>query len=134
MPQQIGWSQEAKLLYQIKKLSSMGGGGGGGGLLIFPTLAGFPPAGDSAMIYLAEDTAYIYYWDGATYVQMGGGAPDGGLLQYPTSAGFPAVGTGNTIYLAQDTELIYSWNGSGYTQIAAVVATPGDKLFLFNYY
>lgn len=84
MPKQIGWSQESNLLYdilmQLDRLLSVAGGGGGG-LLIFPTLAGFPPVGDPAFIYLAQDTNKIYYWNIGTlsYVEISPGLTSVGL-------------------------------------------------------
>lgn len=84
MPKQIGWSQESNLLYdilmQLDRLLTVAGGGGGG-LLIYPTLAAFPPVGDPAFIYLAQDTNKIYYWDVGTlsYVEMSAGLTSVGL-------------------------------------------------------
>jgi hypothetical protein len=39
----------------------------------YANLAGFPVTGESGVIYMAEDTNFLYRWDGAVYVQIGGG-------------------------------------------------------------
>jgi hypothetical protein len=75
---QIGWSQESNLLYEIGKqmdiLAKVLANSSKGSLEIYPDLASFPPTGVPSVIYLAEDTGYIYYWDGASYIQFGGGS------------------------------------------------------------
>jgi hypothetical protein len=75
---QIGWSQESNLLYEIGKqldiLAKVLANSGKGSLEAYPDLASFPPVGVPGVIYLAEDTGYIYYWDGASYIQFGGGS------------------------------------------------------------
>lgn len=38
----------------------------------YPDLASFPATGVVDVIYIAEDTNYLYRWDGAAYVQVGG--------------------------------------------------------------
>jgi hypothetical protein len=81
MSRQIGWSQEANLLYQISALitrltqvTAANAGGGGGGLEPYVNFAAFPLIGTAGITYVAADTDYIYYWDGAAYVQIGGSA------------------------------------------------------------
>lgn len=81
MSRQIGWSQEANLLYQISALitrltqvTAANAGGGGGGLEPYVNFAAFPLIGTAGITYVAADTDYIYYWDGSAYVQIGGSA------------------------------------------------------------
>jgi hypothetical protein len=38
----------------------------------YADLASFPATGVTDVIYIAEDTNYLYRWDGAAYVQVGG--------------------------------------------------------------
>jgi hypothetical protein len=49
------------------------GGGGGGGVETYTDFASFPMTGTTGILYIAEDTGFAYYWDGATYQQAGGG-------------------------------------------------------------
>jgi hypothetical protein len=50
---------------------------GGGGLEPYVDLASFPLTGSDGITYVAEDTGFIYYWDGSAYVQIGGGGIPG---------------------------------------------------------
>lgn len=83
MPRQIGWSQESNLLYdilmQLDRLLTVAGGGGG--LEVYPTFAAFPPVGDEGIIYLAQDTNKLYYWDIGTlsYIEISPGLTSVGL-------------------------------------------------------
>ncbi len=45
-------------------------GGGGAGFEEYPNLAGFPPVGQSDVIYVALDTNKTYRWSGSTYVEI----------------------------------------------------------------
>ena len=48
-------------------------GGFATALEFYPTFGDFPAQGQGGILYIAEDTNYIYRWDGA-YVQVGGGS------------------------------------------------------------
>jgi len=48
-------------------------GGFATALEFYPTYGDFPAQGQGGILYIAEDTNYIYRWDGA-YVQVGGGS------------------------------------------------------------
>ena len=51
----------------------------------YPDLASFPATGVADVIYIAEDTNYLYRWDGAAYVQVGGSS--GGFVPYTGATG-----------------------------------------------
>lgn len=70
MSQQIGWSIEAKLLAEIKKVIARNGGTVS--FQQYASTATFPAVGKSTIIYLAQDEASIYYWDGAAYQVVSG--------------------------------------------------------------
>lgn len=75
---QIGWSNEANLLWQISALLTRltqvtaANAGGSGGLEPYVNLAAFPVVGTAGITYVAADTDFIYYWDGTAYIQIGG--------------------------------------------------------------
>lgn len=45
---------------------------------MYASLAAFPAQGAASVIYLAEDTSKIYYWNGTAYVEMSPGSGGGG--------------------------------------------------------
>ncbi len=58
----------------------------------YPDLASFPATGVADVIYIAEDTNYLYRWDGAAYVQVGGSS-GGGFVPYTGATGDVDLGT-----------------------------------------
>ena len=71
MPQQIGWSVEAKLLYEIKQLTRQLSGRQY--ILTFPTFASFPTPGITGTLYVDESTGDIYVWNGTAYTILSSG-------------------------------------------------------------
>lgn len=61
-----------------------------GGLEQYANLASFPLVGSITISYLAQDTKYLYYWNGAGYTQMGGASQS---KRYATSGSFGYCGT-----------------------------------------
>jgi hypothetical protein len=53
----------------LLRIGYISGSGGGGGISQYPDLASFPPTGSVNVLYFAIDTAKLYAWDGATYVE-----------------------------------------------------------------
>jgi hypothetical protein len=58
----------------------------------YPDLASFPATGVADVIYIAEDTNFLYRWDGAAYVQVGGSS-GGGFVPYTGATGDVDLGT-----------------------------------------
>jgi len=52
----------------------------------YPDLASFPATGVIDVLYIAEDTNYLYRWDGSAYVQVGGSS-GGGFVPYTGATG-----------------------------------------------
>ncbi len=126
---QIGWSQESNLLYEIGKqldiLAKVLANSGKGSLEAYPDLASFPPVGVPGVIYLAEDTGYIYYWDGASYVQFGGGS------YVPTSRQLTINGV--TFDLSADRTWTIS-TGDDITVVANYSALPAPNTVTGQFY
>jgi hypothetical protein len=78
-PQQIGWSQESKLLWQLKQIVAKYGKTSA--YKAYPSLASFPLPGSPNTLYLALDTSKIYYWDETTssYIEVSAGITSVGL-------------------------------------------------------
>lgn len=72
MPQEIGWSVEAKLLYQIKQLASRLGSSSS--VKVYPNFASFPTPGTSGVIYVDEATTDLYIWNGSSYIVVSSGS------------------------------------------------------------
>ena len=53
----------------LLRIGYTSGSGGGGGISQYPDLASFPPTGSVNVLYFAIDTAKLYAWNGATYVE-----------------------------------------------------------------
>jgi hypothetical protein len=71
----------------------------------YANLAAFPVTGTTGVIYMAEDSNFLYRWDGATYVQVGGGSGGDhpfasflGLYKIDTSGTTPPSGSGDIRY------------------------------------
>jgi hypothetical protein len=71
MGQQIGWSVEAKLLYEIKQLTRALSSRTY--IQVFPTFASFPIPGITGTLYVDEATGDIYVWNGTSYVLLSSG-------------------------------------------------------------
>jgi len=71
MPAQIGWSVEAKLLYEIKQLTRALSSRTY--IQVFPTFASFPIPGITGTLYVDEATGDIYVWNGTSYVLLSSG-------------------------------------------------------------
>jgi hypothetical protein len=72
MSQQIGWSIEAKLLAEIKKVISKSGISS---VKFYATKLDFPVPGKPNIIYLDLDSKVLYYWDGTQYVELTSSTP-----------------------------------------------------------
>ena len=71
MSQQIGWSVESKLLYEIKQLTRQLSGRQY--ILTFPNFASFPTPGITGTLYVDESTGDIYVWNGTAYTLLSAG-------------------------------------------------------------
>ncbi len=71
MSQQIGWSVEAKLLYEIKQLTKSLASRSY--IQTFPNFASFPTPGITGTLYVDEATGDIYVWNGTSYVLLSSG-------------------------------------------------------------
>ena len=54
-------------------ITGVGAGGGENSVLSFPTFADFPATGQEGIIYVDEENADLYLWDGTVYELQGGG-------------------------------------------------------------
>jgi hypothetical protein len=90
----------------------------------FADLASFPPTGEDCVLYLAEDTGFLYVWNGATYVQIATGTPS--VLCYPDTVSFPVTGELCTIYIDESRNFIYRWIGTSYVRLAEDVRCFND--------
>jgi hypothetical protein len=150
---QIGWSQEANLLYQISALitrltqvTAANGGGGAGGLEPYANLAAFPVLGTAGITYVAADTGFIYYWNGTTYVQIGGSPFElDGLTATAQFLSAGSAGTDFDIVSSGDTHTFNIPTASAtnrgllsptdYVTFSSAIAPAGSAtLTLFNYY
>jgi hypothetical protein len=43
---------------------------GGSAAEFYASISAFPPAGENGILYVAEDSALIYFWDGSQYVEL----------------------------------------------------------------
>ena len=71
MPQEIGWSVEAKLLYQIKQLTKALSSRSY--IQTYANFASFPNPGITGTLYVDEATGDIYVWNGTGYVLLSSG-------------------------------------------------------------
>lgn len=71
MPQQIGWSVEAKLLYEIKQLTKQLSGREY--IAVYANFAAFPIPGVTGTLYVDQATGDIYVWNGTSYVLLSAG-------------------------------------------------------------
>lgn len=71
MPQELGWSVEAKLLYQIKQLTKALSSRSY--IQTYANFASFPNPGITGTLYVDEATGDIYVWNGTSYVLLSSG-------------------------------------------------------------
>ena len=149
---QIGWSNEANLLHQISALITRltqvtaANAGGAGGLEPYANLAAFPAIGTVGITYVAADTDFIYYWDGAAYVQIGGSAF--ALDGLTAAAQFLSVGSAGTDFDIVSSGDTHTFNiptasasargllsSADWTTFSNSIPPAGSAtLTLFNYY
>lgn len=85
-------------------------------VLSYPTVSDFPEEGERDKIYIADDTGFVYRWDGSIYVEINASSQ---IIEYEDMAHFPQEGESGCIYIAQDTNKQYRWAGDGYAELSA---------------
>lgn len=68
-------------------------------LRFYASISNFPVTGTSNVIYLAEDTNILYWWNGSVYVPIATSPEAGGLITYPLTI----TSNGQTVFTLPDT-------------------------------
>lgn len=119
---------------------------GGSSVESYVDLAGFPVTGKDDTVYIAEDTNYIYRWDGMAYVEISASASPDVIYVDNYSALLLLTGDTTKLYVTINDELFidgpntfqklansaYRWDGSAYVDVAQQVSFEYAGLDLWN--